>query len=379
MPNVDIIIPKFFKHQNFFKFHFPSYLLNSDWYPVYRNLKTFERMDIKIKFYDFLNYNLKRSSKVVLVDYRIGNDLCAYYKYQEKDRNEIFVNFLKRLREKVESLVLIDTKDSTNIQYELLPYVDKYLKKQLLKDPKLHQKKYFKDRLYTDYYAREYLMKKPLSVDYSKDYNLYKKNKDKISLSWNTAYSLNRFFQKSSRFFHIFSKNYNLVYHKPNKYRSLKLSANFGTNFSSKLMAFQRKQLLKILEKEYKFNHNFSFGSVPSKRYKYNLINSKAVISPFGWGEICYRDFETFILGAALIKPNLDHIRTWPSLFKKYETYLPLSWKIEDWNEQIKEFSSNEKQLLRIANNGQNSYKKLWLREGIISFIEKFNEIITPN
>ena len=41
------------------------------------------------------------------------------------------MNFLKKLRERVESLVLIDTRDSTNIQFKLLPYTDKYLKKQL--------------------------------------------------------------------------------------------------------------------------------------------------------------------------------------------------------------------------------------------------------
>lgn len=31
-----------------------------------------------------------------------------------------------------------------------------------------------------------------------------------------------------------------------------------------------------------------------------------AAISPFGWGKICYRDFEATLCGAASIKPNMD-------------------------------------------------------------------------
>ena len=35
------------------------------------------------------------------------------------------------------------------------------------------------------------------------------------------------------------------------------------------------------------------------RRYMLDLWLSKIVVSPFGWGEVCYRDFETFGNGLA--------------------------------------------------------------------------------
>ena len=31
-------------------------------------------------------------------------------------------------------------------------------------------------------------------------------------------------------------------------------------------------------------------------------------MSPFGFGEICYRDFEAMLNGACLIKPDVSHL-----------------------------------------------------------------------
>ena len=50
--------------------------------------------------------------------------------------------------------------------------------------------------------------------------------------------------------------------------------------------------------------------------YKYSSF-----ISPFGWGEICFRDFESIILGKLLIKPNCDHITLGQIFIKKICMY----------------------------------------------------------
>ena len=109
------------------------------------------------------------------------------------------------------------------------------------------------------------------------------------------------------------------------------------------------------------------------------MRSSKAIVSPFGWGEICYRDFETFIAGAALIKPNLDHLETWPNLYQKNKTYLPISWKIEDWDQEFDVLLDDEKLLLEIAKNGQETYKKIWTKQGCEVFCEHFIQMISPN
>ena len=109
------------------------------------------------------------------------------------------------------------------------------------------------------------------------------------------------------------------------------------------------------------------------------MRSSMAIVSPYGWGEICYRDFETFLAGAALIKPNMDHIETWPNLYKKHETYIPIPWKIEKWESILPNILSDKKLLLKVANNGQNSFKKIWTKEGNDKFCDHFIELVNPN
>lgn len=53
---------------------------------------------------------------------------------------------------------------------------------------------------------------------------------------------------------------------------------------------------------------------VPAKQYYREIRDSKICVSPFGYGEICYRDFEAAALGCLLIKPAMDHLRTEPDI-----------------------------------------------------------------
>ena len=43
-------------------------------------------------------------------------------------------------------------------------------------------------------------------------------------------------------------------------------------------------------------------------------------MSPFGLGEITLKDFEVFS-GSLLMKPNMDHMLTWPNFYTK-DTYI---------------------------------------------------------
>ena len=69
-------------------------------------------------------------------------------------------------------------------------------------------------------------------------------------------------------------------------------------------------------------------------------------ISPFGWGEICFRDFESIILGKLLIKPNCDHIITWPNIYQD-NMYVPIDWDASNLDFALYGFSKEKK----IGNN----------------------------
>ena len=201
----------------------------------------------------------------------------------------------------------------------------------------------------------------------------------KLGLSWNLAfadYRVRTFL--NNPYLLYFSKRFKLHYHKPNLNRKFLLSGNFKIDFVAELINFQRKRMLEFLTEKYKSYQNVSLGKIPKKDYLKVLSSSKAIVSPFGWGEVCYRDFESFIAGATLIKPNMDHLETWPNFYKKNETYIPISWKIEDWQQEFDIIFSDEKNLLEIAKNGQEAYKKLWTKEGEEEFCERFIKIVSP-
>jgi hypothetical protein len=60
------------------------------------------------------------------------------------------------------------------------------------------------------------------------------------------------------------------------------------------------------------------------------LANSRLCFSPFGYGELCWRDIEAFQTGAVLVKPAMDHLETLPDLYEPGVTYLPVRWDFSD-------------------------------------------------
>ncbi len=71
-------------------------------------------------------------------------------------------------------------------------------------------------------------------------------------------------------------------------------------------------------------------GRVPQKDYDRELRSAKVCVSPFGYGELCWRDFEAMMSGCLLVKPDSAHIRSLPDLFVAGETYLPVAWDYAD-------------------------------------------------
>jgi len=384
--DVDLIIPsiisyqkypqfqKFQKIQVFQKLALPAWTGN--WYPVWYNLKNLENRGIKIKF---LNYqNLKRNiSKIVGFDSRIINNLIMKYGSVKKTLKNGIIPLLKKLNKRVDYLIYFDNADSTGqFHSEVLPYVDIYFKKQLLKDRSLYSENLSGKRLFTDFYTKNYDFEVKTSSTRGDEF--ISRFKDKIALSWNFALKDYRYSNLISRFLYGFTRKNNLKFYKPSKDRKLILSANFTIKPTYNLIYFQRNQLLQILKEKYGTKSNVSLGKIPKKNYLLTMRSSKAIVSPYGWGEVCYRDFETFIAGAALIKPDMDHLDTWPNLYKKDETYISIPWKIEEWSNAFSEILSEENFLLDVAKKGQESYKKIWTNEGNEAFCNHFIKMITP-
>ena len=234
-----------------------------------------------------------------------------------------------------------------------------------------------KNSIFVDYYKKNYNPKD--SKTNPGGHILNSRYEHKIGISWNLGLCDYRYTGKISEYLCKFSRKNNLKFFNPSSDRKYLFSANFSTRRSSNLIYFQREKLGKFLHKNYSSYPNVSIGRIPKNDYLNTQLSSKAIFSPFGWGEICYRDFEVFLAGATLIKPNMDHLETWPNIYKNNETYIPISWKIEDWEEEIPKILANKENLLKIAKNGQIEYKKFWSEKGKKLFCERFINMITPS
>lgn len=261
------------------------------------------------------------------------------------------IAFLKFLKENCNKVVWLDTADSTgNCQFEVLPFVDVYLKKQILKDLKIYTKKLYGTKQYTDYYHRKQHLDDP-QID--KEYELLKPEYiGKLKVSWNIG--LSDFWSKSryclSRFHNISFPRLTPI----NKERNSLLFFNGTMNYSP-LNGFQRRKTIELIESMNEIRNPAPTQKMSHEEYVYNMQNTKAAISPFGWGEICYRDFEAFVYGATLLKPDMSGISTYPDFFVAGETYVPIKWDFSDFNEVYQGIESDNYR--KIAEYAQEKYE----------------------
>ncbi len=79
------------------------------------------------------------------------------------------------------------------------------------------------------------------------------------------------------------------------------------------------------------------------------MLASKICFSPFGYGEVCWRDYEAVMTGAVLLKQDMSHVMTDPDIFVAGETYVPVAWDLSDLAEKIDWLLRDEAARTRIS------------------------------
>lgn len=97
----------------------------------------------------------------------------------------------------------------------------------------------------------------------------------------------------------------------------------------------------------------------PSEFYNV-LAQSKCAISPFGMGEICFRDFEVIKMGSVLIKPDMSLVRTVPNIYIPYETYIPCKLDYSDLPEIIDWVLTHPRECWNIKMGAREKLTKLY-------------------
>jgi hypothetical protein len=92
-------------------------------------------------------------------------------------------------------------------------------------------------------------------------------------------------------------------------------------------------------------------ATVDHATFMNEMRNSKLCFSPFGFGEICWRDFEAAAAGAVFIKQSMDHLESFPDLYVANETYAPVRWDMTDLGDVVARLLGDDGERERLATN----------------------------
>lgn len=82
---------------------------------------------------------------------------------------------------------------------------------------------------------------------------------------------------------------------------------------------------------------------MPFQDYVNGLWNSKISLSPFGMGELCFRDLESMMFGTIILKPSHKEVDTLPNIMVDDKTFISCKYDWSDLEEKIDYILSNFK------------------------------------
>ena len=305
--------------------------------------------------FDDLKESIARSHKldIVFLAFHHGRQ---FYKHSDSE----IIELLKMIKSRCNYLVWLDTADSTGTpKFQYLPYVDKYLKKQILKDRKRYLSPIWGGRIHCDYYHNLLgVNDEEVEKDYY-DASISETEIEKIGVSWNVGCGDLFGGSFAKQLLHPFNyAHYDFI--SPSSEKMIDI--HFRGSAWSPIAGYQRRKTIEILSSTTGLSIPDVTKKIPHEEYVRELQSAKMVCSPFGWGEICTRDFEAFLYGATLIKPSMEHMITFPNWYIKNETYVPLSWDFSDFSALIDKVKDHDIDSYKIiAENGQQMYHDIMM------------------
>jgi hypothetical protein len=280
------------------------------------------------------------------------------------ERADDLCDVLVRAREAAPErrLVFLDSHDQTSTpHFPVLPHVDRYVKSKMLRNVDDYQTDYGGGYVFSDWYARQY------------DFDLEDWHfgsipdpayADRIVSGWNFAVMPRlRWIARADGLLprRLESRPYeiNLRFALPARdvdrewYQDYRLRCREATDpLKSRFQATREDRVNQL-------------------RFLYQLRQSRAVFSPFGWGEVCWRDYEAVACGALLIKPSMEHLVTTPDIFVAGETYVATQWDNSDLAERVEYYLANLDEAQEIANNASRALRDYFERGGFVDDVRR--------
>jgi hypothetical protein len=259
-------------------------------------------------------------------------------------------------------IMYFDGDDDLGVQWPtILRYVDAYVKKHLFRDRNQYLKRFIGKSNLTDFVHRQY------GVSFADDPAATESGQVPLELLGKLSVGTNLASDE------VIFKLYNKLHNGP-QLRSFDNTKEYDVVFRGSVpkdwMFYLRKDIepaLRRLEKSHRVL--MPNKRVPLEEYYNEMIRSKICISPFGYGEICWRDFEAVLCGCLLVKPDMSHVETNPDIFMAHETYVPVKWDFSDLEEKCAYYLANDDERKRIVAAAFNVLDDFYKNGGFVKLL----------
>jgi hypothetical protein len=281
--------------------------------------------------------------------------------------------FLEQARSNAGAIVFFDTSAGRGTTwFGTLPYIDLYAKNQLLKDRERYLRPLYSNRLNSEFYHETMGIIDPGKTD--RRSVLQPNQLDKLVISWNMGLGdlhANITWMRRLRTLLEWG-NYHYRTTPAHVSRDIDVSYRVSDGYELPTLVFQRRETRRQLAKT-AADHSYQIvyqGKLPYRDYRAEMQRTAIIPSPFGLGEVCFRDFECFLAGAALFKPDMSHLETWPDYYQPESTYIPYAWDFSDFEDKLLDLLETPEKRQRIARASQERYLHSLSPAGGEAFVE---------
>lgn len=250
--------------------------------------------------------------------------------------------------------------------FGLMPHVDCYVKRQHLADLAQYDRDFQGGHAFTDFLARD--------LGYDLDGWSFGTKPDQAQLAeklvtgWNLGITPRyRTLLRSTRRLGVFWRSRPVAVHRRFSPPATEKKREWYEEYRHRAA---RK--LAPLEGAYRMTGT---GRINQRLYLAELVTSKLVVSPFGWGEVCFRDYEAVATGGLLVKPSMGHLATRPDIFVPHETYVPVRWDLEDLADACEHYLGHPEESMRIVRNAQDALHDYYEKGGFVGDVRKFLDV----